>query len=401
MQFVACSSRKMEEQLKSLNLQDEIECQRQSGQREHKMISVEIDRPIACSQPVCSQTIRQSVTVRSEQIEPTVYTFRSYDERKSHSERGEKENWNSVKRNDKSIYNYFTNSAQKENNQLKDIRLSHYFDLDELSDNEAQPNTMSSSSYNTYPLKSMRHQFEPGRSTCDFCMHSRSQIKIQEEDDNLICGSCENEPICISCRKEICVQCKRPTHNDDHVSKPSPRPIKQRNFGRELQFLEKPEQTQPRSVRTDNIQQYQFDDESLSSSPEHKPYSFNIAESSIFHPSKSRVKRRLSVSIRNGEVAVQPDSFDELKRITQEKLQKLSKNYGQIRPKKSDESYEHESSTSDEAISVPSQIPKESLDCRPILRENTKKLIEFAKELDRGDHNIFKRIESKHQVRPF
>lgn len=34
----------------------------------------------------------------------------------------------------------------------------------------------------------------------------------------------------------------------------------------------------------------------------------------------------------------------------------------------------------------------------PAMRDNTKNLIEFAKELERGDKNIFKRIEAKHQA---
>lgn len=387
--------RKMEEQLKMVRLQDELECQRQSCQREHKLINFEINKPI-----INSKHMKQPTTVRSEQFEPDVYTFRSYDERKAQSERGGKENWDS-KRNDKAIYNFFTNSAHNQNNHLKDIRHSHYFDLDESSENEVLPNSMSSSLYNTYPSKSIRHQIESGQPICSFCKHNRFLVGNQEENLNngYICGTCESEPICLNCRKEICVKCKRPTHIDETVSKASPRQPKQRNFGRELPFPEKPTEPQSKPVRvhTENFQQNQIDDdESLSDSPDHKPYSFNIDESSVFHPSKSQLNRRLSVSVRNGEVFVQPDSFDELKRITEEKLLKLSKSYGQIRARKPID----ESNLSDEPISVGS-VSNEALDSRPILRENTKKLIEFAKELERSDQNIFRRIEPKHKASAF
>lgn len=394
----------MEEQLKSVRLQDDLESQRQTRHREKSRINIDSNRPIVAQQPI------KPPTTRSEQLEPNVHTHRSYDERKAQTDRG-KENWEDSKRNDKEIYNFFTNSAH---NQLKDIRFSHYFDLEDLSENEILPNSMSSSTYNTYPSKSIRHhdaiQKRQNDSInkqpmCNFCKHNRYLTRNQEENmaNGLICSSCENEPICLNCRKEICFRCKRPTHNDEHALKVPPRHLKQLNTDSEFIVIKNQEpRTKPKYVRLDSFQPiFTDEDDSLSdlSSTDPKPYSFNIDESSVFHPSKSRLNRKLSVSIRHGEVFVQPEStFDELKRITEEKLQKYAKNYGDFRYKRPIEGKEIRGP--DTRIPIPIANPKSklNLDPLPVMRDNTKKLIEFAKELERGDNNIFKRIEAKHQA---
>lgn len=396
----------MEEQLKMVRLQDELESQSQARQREKSRINLDSNRPIATQQ----QPPKLPTTVRSEQLGPNVHTYRSYEERKAQTDRG-KENCNEpeLKRNDKEIYNFFTNSAH---NQLKDIRFSHYFDLEDSSENDVLPNSMSSSTYNTYPTKSIRHQDvvqkrqnQPIKQPmCNFCKHNRFLARNQEDNiaNDLICSSCENEPICLNCRKEICSRCKRPTHNDEHTLKVPSRHLKQRNTDSEFIVMKSQEpRPKPKYVRLDSFQPiYTDDDDSLSdfSSTEHKPFSFNIDESSLFHPSKSRLNRKLSVSIRNGEVFVQPDTFDELKRITEEKVQKYAKNYGDFRYKRPIES--KDGRVHDTRIPVPiiNPKPKPNIDSMPVMRDSTKKLIEFAKELERGDNNIFKRIEAKHQA---
>ncbi|XP_055297512.1 inner centromere protein A [Sitodiplosis mosellana] len=397
-------TKRMEEQLKMVRLHDELESQRQTRHREKSRINLDSNRPIVAQQPT-----KPSITVRSEQIEPNACTYRSYDERKAHTDRG-KENCDEPKRNDKEIYNFFTNSAQ---NQLKDTRYSHYFDLEDLSENEILPNSLSSSTYNTYPSKSTRRQDAAQKrqndpikqAMCNFCKHNRFLARNQEENiaNGLICGSCESEPICLSCRKEICTRCKRPTNNDEHALKAPQRHLKQRNTDTEFIVTKDQEpQAKPKYVRLESFRPiYTDEDDSLSdlSSSDHKPYSFNIDESSVFHPAKSRLNRKLSVSIRNGEIFVQPDSFDELKRITEEKLKKYAKNYGDFRYKRPVDGKEER--VQDIRIPVPmlaNAKPKLNLDPMPAMRDNTKKLIEFAKELERGDKNIFKRIEAKHQV---
>lgn len=397
----------MEEQLKMVHLQDELETQRQTRHREKSRINLDSNGPMVAQ----NQPTKPPITVRSEQIELNVYTYRSYDERKAQTDRG-KENWEKSKRNDKEIYNFFTNSAQ---NQLKDTtRYSHYFDLEDLSENEVLPNSLSSSTYNTYPSKSTRHQDAVQKRQndaprkqpmCNFCKHNRSLARNQEENiaNDLICSSCENEPICLNCRKEICSRCKRPTHIDEHTLKVPTRHLRQRNTDPGFIVIKDQEpQAKPKYVRLDSFQPiYTDEDDSLSdvSSSDHKPYSFNIDESSLFHPLKSQLNRKLSVSVRNGEVHVQPDTFDELRRITDEKLKKYAKNYGDFRYKRPADGKDER--VQDIRIPVPMVAnikPKSNLDPMPAMRDNTKKLIEFAKELDRGDKNIFKRIETKYQA---
>ncbi|XP_031628071.1 uncharacterized protein LOC116343897 [Contarinia nasturtii] len=396
-------TKRMEEQLKLVRVHDEIENQRQTRQREKSRIPLELNRPM-----VNQQSTKPPTTVRSEQLD--INTSRVYDERKAQTDRG-KENLNELKRNDKEIYNFFTNSAH---NQLKDTRYSHYFDLEDVSENDTLPNSMSSFTYNTYPTKSNRHQDvvhkqshsdpQQQQPICNFCKHNRFLARSQEENiaNGYICGSCENEPICLSCRKEICVRCKKPTHNDDHVAKmPLQRCIKQRNTDSDFIVAKKPE-IQPKSkyVRLDNYQPiYTDEDDSLSdlSSSDHKPYSFNIDQSSLFHPSKSRLSRKLSVNVRNGEVSVKPeDSFDELKRITNEKILKYSMNYGDFLRKKTNES--KMGRVQETRFPMPILKPTSNPDPMPVMKQNTKDLIEFAKELERGDHNIFRRTETKYQV---
>lgn len=387
----------MEEQLKMVRLQDELESQRQARQREQKRINLELNKPIANL-----KHLKPPTTVRSEPVEPNIPSYRSYDERKVQTVRG-KENFDTLKQKDKEVYNFFTNSANNENNHLKENRYSHYFDLGELSENDVRSNSMSSS-YNTYPSKSDRHhQHDMKPTMCIFCKHKRFLTRSQEENfgNSYICGSCENEPICLYCRKEICVQCKRPTHSDD--KNVSTRLLKQRNTDPNPTI---PSVKQVR-VRTESFQQL-FTDEDDSNSDisytDYKPYSFNIDATSLFHPSKSRLNRKLSVSVKNGEIIVQPDhSFDELRRITEEKMMNLTKRYGEMRPKKPTESKELIGRV--EEVRLPTRLMDSRManlkpieEPRPVFREETKKLIEFAKELERGDNNAFKRTERKQQA---
>lgn len=387
----------MEEQLKMVRLQDELESQRQARQREQKRINLELNKPIANL-----KHLKPPTTVRSEPVEPNIPSYRSYDERKVQTVRG-KENFDTLKQKDKEVYNFFTNSANNENNHLKENRYSHYFDLGELSENDVLSNSMSSS-YNTYPSKSDRHhQHDMKQTMCIFCKHKRFLTRSQEENigNSYICGSCENEPICLYCRKEICVQCKRPTHSDD--KKVSTRLLKQRNTDPNPTI---PSVKQVR-VRTESFQQL-FTDEDDSNSDisytDYKPYSFNIDATSLFHPSKSRLNRKLSVSVKNGEIIVQPDhSFDELRRITEEKMMNLTKRYGEMRPKKPTESKELIGRV--EEVRLPTRLMDSRManlkpieEPRPVFREETKKLIEFAKELERGDNNAFKRTKRKQQA---
>lgn len=407
--------RKLEEQLKLVRLQDEKECVRKPRCRDHHLINIELTKPI-----INTQYKKVPATVRSERPRPLESNaYQAYDQRKAQSDHG-KENFEALKRNDKEIYNFFTNSARK---QLSDIRHSHYFDLDESSENEER--SVTSSNYNTYPLKSSnRHRQNESRpALCNFCQHNRFLTRNQEENLNngYICGACENDPICLSCRKEICVRCKRVTRSEENPIK-QPFQLKQQKYDNEPLDYMKAIEYPAKSVRNDapnhieNVQQYQTDeDDSLSdqsSVMEQKPpYSFNIDKSSMFHPSKSTViypiksqanRRRLSVSIRNGEVCIKPDSFDELKRITDEKMSKITKTYQKNKANQSNESNKPNDQEENYEL-VLNSTTQNSFNI-PTMSENTKRLIEFAKELERTDCNLHardgrdERIELKNQA---
>lgn len=392
----------MEEQLKSVRLQDELECERKPRCRNHHLVNIELNKPII--------NVKLKKLPATERFEESAYE--AYDQRKAQSDNG-KENYDALKRSDKELYNFFTNSAHK---QLKNVRHSHYFDMDESSENEGDRSVSQfSSNFNTYPSKASNRYYshESRPALCNFCKHNRFSTRSHDENLNnaYMCGACENDPICLNCRKEICVRCKRLTCNDENPIK-QPFQLKQRKFDTDqldhMKAIEYPTKSVPDVHANNKFQQQQMqtdEDESYSdeSSTERKPpYSFNIDTSSLFHPSKTtqQSKRRSSVSIRNGEACVKPDSFNELKRITDEKLSKLTKSYSEtsIKINKSIESNDPHSPNdlydADEKKHDHEKIfnskTHNSKDV-PFLRENTKRLIEFAKELERNDYNLYGR----------
>lgn len=395
--------RRVEEQLRTVRLQDEMERQRQTRERERKLINFDMNKPPSTKQP-----LKPPITVRSETIEPTVPTYRSYDERKAHSE-SSKENLELMKQNDKQIYKFFTNSA-RDTNKFRHMRYNNYCDLEEFSnDDDVLPNS-TSSSYNTYPSKSTRNQEmlykqcqqhnAQAKPMYNLSKGNRFLARSQEENiatcdhhNQYICAQCQHELICLNRRNEVCVRCKRPAHvygNPQVVAKPVKRTtnVEALTLQAPMNVANQTNATRPRKnsfrlIDTDEDESF-YEQYSMNQNSYRKPYSFNVEESSIFHPSKERSDRKLSVSVKNGEVSVQQDSFDELKRITDEKLSKYAKNYGELR-KATDQS------TRDQSREIASFH---------IIPDNTKKIMRIARELDDYDNNsdAFKRLQSKWQV---
>lgn len=383
----------MEEQLKSVRLQYEMEQVRPTQQREYTRISVGSYK----TAPNHHQSPKPPLTVRSETIQPSTYTFQSYDERKAQSDNG-KENISLVKRNDNNIYKYFTNSARDpsvfNNSRYHNNNNNNYycgFPV-ELSDLDITPNSMSSASAyssNTYPSKSIHNDKKDltNCSMCNFCKQDRFLACSQQDnlERNLYyCDSCESKPICLNCRKEICVRCKKPTNNNNNNDWHAANAMKQLKNGsnndmdhlNQWQPLNDTIMTEDRTkyVKTENFRPIERDADSLSEAippNEHKPYSFNVPKSSIFHPTQSRNDRRLSVNVKNGKISVKPDSFDELKRITDEKFLKYVRNYGDIRNTK---------------LSVKERNGSHNTNPLPMIKENTRKLMQFARQLERDEN---------------
>lgn len=355
----------MEEQLRMVRLQDKIESQRHTRRRE--LINVQLDKPMAHHIP------KPPTTVRSEQLGLAGYRLYE-DEQKARSER-DKENWEALKRhNDKGIYNYFTNSARNHNNLLKQTRYNHYIDLEDVSENEILPNSMSSTTSNTYPLKSVRHQEATANHPNQ--QHACNRIWSQNPGANgYMCECCK--PVCSNCGQEMVAKCNGPRYNDNELLSMPAHLLKQRN--REASVPIHPVAAKPRARQ----QVFTDDDDSQSdlSSTEHQPFSFNIDEASIFHPSN----QSMFTHIKN-EVPVQPNTLKELERITEEKLRKYSELYGDLkRLRRHHEEDDLLPVSVLKAVPSTSNMPKRIGEPKVAMNENTRRLIEFAKEMERDD----------------
>lgn len=285
----------------------------------------------------------------------------TYNDRKAQSENG-KENLVTNKTNDTKLYKYFTNSARDAN----DFRNIRYNNNRVLSEDEEEESNSMSSSYNPNVLKTNMDQYckncqiDLDQPLCNFCQQNRYLVRnqLQHTDRDLLrCTACyHREPICISCRKEICVRCQKPTKiNEVDASVPKMRQKLRKNT--ELNLNRSPRrQHLTKSLRKDVVLYEESyadnesegpDDEtfnnykqiSSTSSPrklhnEDKPYSFNVDRTSVFHPAKLTAEPKLSVSVKNGEVLVEHGlhgDLNEIKRITKEKLSNYARNYGDMR----------------------------------------------------------------------
>lgn len=265
-----------------------------------------------------------------------------------------KENYISAnKAQDPEIYKYFTNSARDP----IDLRNLSFRSHPDLGNEEQMSSTMESHRCYTYPAKKDRyfgaHQQCPRceshvtREMCNFCQQNRFLARSQYENcaahgsrPNL-CKTCyyqSIQSICACCREDICARCNRPTKlgdglaqtKTDEVAKQSPHRRKPSSRATKLVL---PEESYEDSSDDDDGQNYNNRTSSRSSSakkfqPNGKPYSLNIEASSMFHRSTGRVEPQITLPI---DKVVDKSSNVDLKRITDEKLSKYAKNYGDMR----------------------------------------------------------------------
>lgn len=365
------SNRKIEAQQKLLQLQEELERRRHTQNRKHAPINIKVTPPSAAG----------SSARRTDPSEANALTSRSYDERRA---TGHKENIN-----DEKAYRFFSNSS-RDANELMDLRPVSPSKFSRSPIKEISPKRQS---YNTYPAHRsnaahhQNHQDGPqtSRSLCHFCKNKRllARSQIENIDDRYMCGSCEDIPICLSCRQELCSRCKKPIKlpkSNERSSEVTPRKV---NISEWLSSnsLSADLNLSPLNMNTYRIDTTTDDDENATNSPSRPPYSFNIKETSIFHPSfPFRESSTMPTTSRN-------IPFDELKRITNEKLTKLSQNYGEMAGKQFIES---------NGIGSVDSFPM------PLLRDNTDSVHEMpwtegGHSCD-GNSNAFKRIQTKWQV---
>lgn len=254
---------------------------------------------------------------------------------------------------DPEIYKYFTNSA-RDPIDLRNISFRSHADL---GNEEQMSGTMDSHRCHTYPAKKDRYldsqkrcprcELHVNREVCNFCSQNRFLARSQYENcaahdsRQPLCKTCyyqSIQSICACCREDICARCNRPTKFDDHlhktktdaVAKQSPR---RRKLSPRTTNLVLPEESYEDSSDDEDGQHYNNRTSSRLSSPRKfqtngKPYSFNIEASSTFNRSTGRTEPQITSPISK---SIDENSNVDLKRITDEKLSKYAKNYGDMR----------------------------------------------------------------------
>lgn len=320
--------RKVEAQLRSVRLQDEIEKAAMARKRNFQSnLSLSPNRN-AYEMPISSRSVNKSPR-RNQRTE-----------RLDEFERGKENLTTANKVNDAEIYKYFTNSAH---NSVDSQDLSFR--------SHPEENTMDSHRCHTYPMKSIRNidthqrcarcEVVVNHEVCNFCQQNRFMARSQYENCTIhhrqpyLCKKCYNQSICAYCREEICARCNRPTKLSDHLLKPKTDPMAKhspcrRKLSHRATNLAMLEESYEDSSDDDN----DIHTSSRMSSPSkvqpiEKPYSFNIDKSSVFHRSTAGVKPQ--VTDHPIDKSVHKSSIDDLRRITDEKLSKYAKNYGDMR----------------------------------------------------------------------
>lgn len=241
---------------------------------------------------------------------------------------------------DAEIYKYFTNSG-RESIDLRDMSFPNHPDL-----GNEENTTMESHRCHTYPMKKNRNldtrhrcarcEWNVNRDVCNSCQQNRfltrsqyGNCAVHDRHHPHLCKSCYYQSICACCRGEICARCNRPTKIDT-VAKQSPPRRKLSPRATNLALLE--ESYEDSSDDDDGHHYIDLTSSRISSpkkdQPSGKPYSFNIQESSMFHPSNANVVPQATVPVEKG---ADKSSIDDLKRITDEKLSKYARNYGDMR----------------------------------------------------------------------
>lgn len=343
--------------------------------------------------PINTPSPRRSKVMRSEPSDTNAYSFRSYDER--HVGNG-KENVNENK-----VYKYFTNSARdvKESIGFRHTQASS-FDRSPPKKPNISPKKMPLG-LNTYPMHksndacNTHHDQSPQstRSLCNFCKEKRSLTRSQTDNINnsslFVCGSCEDIPICLKCRQEICSRCKRP------IKIPKPRdqsndaltPLTTRsellvanNYSTTGDFKLSPILSGNDTER--HLLDTTDDDDNTSNCSSRPPYSFNIKETSVFHPSNTTFNRYSPTNLPIKASIGASIPFEELKRITDAKLSKYTRNYGDFI-----KSPEHNRLANVDSFPM------------PLLRENVQEMsLADEDHSSDGNSNAFRFMQTKWQV---
>lgn len=233
---------------------------------------------------------------------------------------GRTENTHQSRIKENEVYKYFTNSAHEEN----DARSNRFPEAQNMKESYQSNPKSTADQYRTYPLRtgelcdSCRSDAELG--LCRFCQQCRSMFpnQLSAIAMPMICESCSAQPTCLCCGERICMRCKRPTKSNSVSPRRSRRIDESPPLNRAVEKVE--------SNKSDD-----FNSRLVSEAPKSQPFSSSIGSKSVPHPSHSRAEKKLSISVKNDEVSVEQDDVSDLKRLTNEKLSKYAKNYGDMR----------------------------------------------------------------------
>lgn len=266
-------------------------------------------------------------------------------ERCDEFERGKENVATASKVEDADIYKYFTNSARDP----IDLRNLSFRSHPDVGNEVNMSSTMDSHRRRTYPMAANRNanthqqctrcELVVNRDVCNFCQQNRYLARSQYQNcpahdrQPRLCESCYYQSICACCREELCARCNRPTKmavETKTAPNQSPRRRKLSPRATNLALLDESYEDSSDNEEEDNYNNHTPSpmNSPKKVQPKGKPYSFNIDESSMFHPSNSVTEPQTTVPANK---SIDRSSNDDLKRITDEKLSKYAKNYGDMR----------------------------------------------------------------------
>lgn len=342
-----CLNRKLEDQLRTVRLEDEHEA-KQVYQSQLTARTKFLIRDHTFKLQKQQTNIDKIVALKKDflkEIESDFKTrYRITDKRKAHSENGHETYATRERTTDKHLYNYFTNSARQ-------------FATSERSDGPPVGTQPSATEYTVDDLSSIASSLQVANTRIKsqnvnallYCKKCQNQLGTNENcnrcqehgttsnDEQFLCEICSRKMLCSRCMREICMKCHK-------------RRTKSLRFnGPEEPFLtDDRRRTSRHNVDTDGRQRTRalddFDSDSSHeldvnlSSPvvvtrNNAPYSLYLEQNSIFHPSRNDAK--LAVNVRNGETFVEKgprihdnvadETLETIRRISLEKANKYAK----------------------------------------------------------------------------
>lgn len=242
------------------------------------------------------------------------------DKRKPQSENG-KENYLTCRKSDKDVYNYFTNSARN----YVDAKYSQ----DDLSSIASSLQYSEMRTNKSIINGRCRCQREIISNECNQCKYDQQEIAECLPDDLRLCSSCLNRTICTRCMREICSKCrkrKKPkvVHDDHQIYTMWSTAARERSGDVAAASITTKSVRRHPILYDENESDRELDVDLVSPVVIKR----NSVLYSLFHPSRNANESKLSASVKNDHVFVEKDAhddFEEIRRITNEKMSKYGK----------------------------------------------------------------------------